>query len=292
AELEITSCWLVWGTYADDYFPMHYGRTRDPAGAKRFNARLSAFMPLDAAPAPPAENPVERGLADAWARTAGPMAPDARRRFRAAIEDMTASWLWELANQIENRIPDPVDYIEMRRKTFGSDLTMSLSRLRLCDAIPAELFQTRALRGIDNAAADYACLTNDIFSYQKEIEFEGELNNGVLVVQRFLDCNPAQAVGVVNDLMTARMQQFEHVVATELPGLVDDRALDRTARDQLRAYIVGLQHWMSGVLEWHRAVARYQEPELRGERRPRIHGRPGGQGTSAMRMAAQLRDKV
>ena len=42
---------------------------------------------------------------------------------------MTESWLWELANQIQNRIPDPVDYVEMRRKTFGSDLTMSLSRL-------------------------------------------------------------------------------------------------------------------------------------------------------------------
>jgi germacradienol/geosmin synthase len=292
AQLEITSCWLVWGTYADDYFPMFFGRTRDLAAAKLFNARLSAFMPVDGEAPPPASNPVEAGLADAWARTAGPMTPRARRLFRTAIEDMTASWLWELANQIENRIPDPVDYIEMRRKTFGSDLTMSLSRLSLGDAIPPALFQTRALRGIDNSAADYACLTNDVFSFQKEIEFEGELNNSVLVVQRFLDCDPAQAVGVVNDLMTARMQQFEHVVATELPGLLDDRGLDQAARDKLHEYIVGLQHWMSGVLEWHRAVARYQEPELRGERRPRVHGRPGGQGTSAMRVAALFRDKA
>jgi hypothetical protein len=46
--------------------------------------------------------------------------------FRRAITDMTASWIWELGNQAQNRIPDPIDYIEMRRKTFGSDLTMSL----------------------------------------------------------------------------------------------------------------------------------------------------------------------
>ena len=82
------------------------------------------------------------------------------------------------------------------------------------------------MRGLDNSAADYACLTNDIFSYQKEIEFEGELNNGVLVVQRFLDCDLEQAVDVVNDLMTARMQQFEHIVATELPALFDEFDLD------------------------------------------------------------------
>ena len=43
-----------------------------------------------------------------------------RRQFRTAVEDMTSSWLWELANQAQHRVPDPVDYIEMRRHTFGS----------------------------------------------------------------------------------------------------------------------------------------------------------------------------
>ena len=37
--------------------------------------------------------------------------PDARRgsrgSFRQAVEDMTESWLWELANQIQNRDPRP-----------------------------------------------------------------------------------------------------------------------------------------------------------------------------------------
>ena len=48
------------------------------------------------------------------------------------------------------------------------------------------------MRSLENAAADYACLTNDVFSYQKEIEFEGELHNGVLVVQNFLDVDYAE----------------------------------------------------------------------------------------------------
>ena len=291
AQLEVTSGWLVWGTYADDYFPRCYGRSRDVVGARLFHARLAAFMPTDGSPPPPATSPVERGLADLWARTAGAMAPGARRQFRQAIEDMTGSWLWELANQTQNRIPDPVDYIEMRRKTFGSELTMSLSRLSL--AIPAPVFQTRALRGIDASAADYACLTNDVFSYQKEIEFEGELHNAVLVVQRFLDCAPAAAIGVVNDLMTSRMQQFEHVVATELPGVLDTLALDRATRDQVAIYVTRLQDWMSGVLAWHQAVDRYKEHELRTPRRrgpAPTHLRGGG--NSAARLAATLRDRA
>jgi germacradienol/geosmin synthase len=69
------------------------------------------------------------------------------------------------------------------------------------------------MQGLAKSAQDYACLTNDIFSYQKEIEFEGELHNCVLVVERFLDCSKEQAVDVVRDLMSTRM---EHIVATEL----------------------------------------------------------------------------
>ena len=73
SELDLSTGWLTWGTYADDYFPVVFGRTRDMAGAKVFNERLSAFMPLDLGATPAPTNPVERGLADLWLRTAAPM---------------------------------------------------------------------------------------------------------------------------------------------------------------------------------------------------------------------------
>jgi germacradienol/geosmin synthase len=286
-ELDLTADWLVWGTYADDYFPTLYGHSRNMAGAKVFNARLSAFMPDDISTMVEVPtNPVERGLADLWARTAGPMTESARSQFRRAVQDMTESWLWELANQTQNRVPDPVDYIEMRRKTFGSDLTMSLSRMAQGDSIPAALFQTRPMRGLDDSAADYACFTNDVFSYQKEIEYEGELNNLVLVVQYFLEIEPTEAVQVVNNLMTARMQQFEHIVATELPALFDDFGLDEAVREKVMGYVEKLQQWMAGVLRWHIAVDRYKELELRKTPKPgRLYGVPRGLGTSALRLA-------
>jgi len=88
---------------------------------------LPAFMPLGPGATPLALNPVERGLADLWSRTVASMPESSRRTLRRSVLEMTGSWLWELANQIKNQIPDPVDYVEMRRKTFGADLTMSLS---------------------------------------------------------------------------------------------------------------------------------------------------------------------
>ncbi|MGW7019422.1 family 2 encapsulin nanocompartment cargo protein terpene cyclase [Streptomyces decoyicus] len=284
-QLDLGAAWLAWGTYADDYYPQVFGRTRDIASAKVCTERLSSFMPLDSpAETPEPVNAMERALGDLWTRTAGPMSPEARRSFREAIDTMTASWLWEIDNQILNRIPDPVDYIEMRRATFGSDLTMSLSRIGHGRQVPPEVYRSGPLRSLENAAADYACLMNDVFSYQKEIEYEGEVHNGILVVQNFFDCDYPTALNIIHDLMTSRMQEFQHVAAHELPVVYDDFDLSPEARKALDGYVHELENWMAGILTWHQGCLRYIEPELRHPTgSPGWLGAPDGLGTSAAR---------
>ncbi len=287
--VNLTTDWIVWGTYADDFFTAVYGRTRDMVGAKLFAARLATFMPVSDSPMPAAVSPAERGLADLWLRTTGPLPIKARQEIRKAVLDILESWLWELANQIQNRIPDPVDYIEMRRKTFGSELTTRLSQLAHRDSLPKEIYASGTMRGLEDTASDYAALANDIFSYQKEIEFDGEIHNCVLVLRQFLGCSSAQAVLLVNDLMTARMRQFEHILAAELPSLIAEFKLDAAGQKQLTGYIEGLQHWMSGILRWHASVDRYKESELRRAATPESAARkPSGIGTSAANFAARL----
>ncbi|WP_245930368.1 terpene synthase family protein [Allonocardiopsis opalescens] len=266
-ELKLSADWLAWGTYGDDYFPIVYGARRDLAAARACNRRLSLFMPLDGEPAPEPYGPIERGLADLWRRTAGPMNRRDRARFRLAVEDMTASWLWELDNQAMHRVPDPVDYIEMRRKTFGSDMTMSLAKLARANEVPEEVFGNRVVRELESSAQDYAIFTNDLFSYQKEVQFEGELHNMVLVVENYLGVDRRAAADVVADLMAARMRQFEHILANGLPDLFEDLDLDPAARGALSRHADELKDWMSGILQWHRAVSRYTEPEQRDRAR-------------------------
>ncbi|MFF3784569.1 germacradienol/geosmin synthase [Streptomyces sp. NPDC001933] len=286
-ELDLSSQWLTWGTYGDDWFPVVHGRARDLAGAKLANERLSLFMPLDGSGTPEPVNALERGLADLWARTSAPMDASGRSAFRKAVEDMTASWVWELANQVQNRIPDPVDYVEMRRMTFGSDLTMSLCRLGHGRKVPPEIYRSGPLRSLENAAADYACLLNDLFSYQKEIEFEGEVHNGVLVVQNFFGVDYPTGVAIVHDLMKSRLRQFLHVAAQELPVLYDDFGLDAEAREVLAGYVQELKHWIAGILIWHRDCRRYREQDLlRGTGTPWHLSGPTGLGVSAARVTA------
>ncbi|MFW6693245.1 terpene synthase family protein [Streptomyces sp. MAR4 CNX-425] len=288
-ELVLASLWLAWGTYGDDYYPAVFGRVHDLAGARASNDRLKRCMPVeDGAAAPPPANALERGLADLWRRTAGPMAPEQRARFRAAVDVMLDAWLWELSNQAQHRVPDPVDYVEMRRATFGSDMTKYLCRLRRGDAVPPEVYDSGPVAALENSAMDYACLLNDLFSYQKEIEYEGEIHNGVLVVQNFFDVGYADAVRIVHDLTTGRMRQFEHVLATGLPVLFEDLGASAGTRAAVEGYVRDLQNWMAGILNWHRHVRRYGAAELAEDAGgPGLPGGPpAGLGTAAARPAA------
>jgi germacradienol/geosmin synthase len=292
-QLNLSTDWLSWGTYGDDYFPIVFGATRDLSAAKLCSDRLSAFMPVDDdALVPDPTNQLERGLADLWRRTTEPMSTDARLKFRDTVEQMTASWVWELTNQAQNRIPDPIDYIEMRRRTFGSDMTASLARLAHPDTVPREIYQTRVMHELDTAAQDYACFTNDLFSYQKEIEFEGEVHNLVLVIENFLGVDRLRARDIVADLMKARMEEFEHIIAKDMPTMFDEHDLDEEVRTILTQHADDLKEWMSGILEWHRNCVRYTEPELLRLRDEPVTTAfsllPSGLGTSAARLPESM----
>ncbi|MFD6231193.1 germacradienol/geosmin synthase [Streptomyces sp. NPDC060232] len=261
--LALNACWLTWGTYGDDYYPVVFAQAKNLAAAKATTARLIAMIPVDHAEQPQPSTALERGLADLWVRTSAGMSVRQRAEFRATLVDMLESWLWEVDNAVLNRIPDPVDYAEMRRRTFGSRLTMYLCRLgHEGRGIPEEIYASGTIRSLENAVADAACLINDIYSYQKEVEFEGEVHNHILVTRNFFDIGYPEALHICHALMTQRTEEFEHIVATQLPVLYDDWKLDAGARAALDAYVQELKDWHAGVLNWHATIRRYRPEDL------------------------------
>jgi germacradienol/geosmin synthase len=294
-ELALSADWLTWGTYADDFYAATFGARRDVIGAKACAERLASFLPPCPALAGGAEthpapaSALERGLADLWRRTAGGVTARGRERVRDAVLAMIGSWVWEVGNLAVNRIPDPVDYVEMRRKTFGADLTMSLALLgpdnQGVDALPREINATRVVREMQTAAADYACFTNDLFSYQKEVQFEGDLHNMVVVVEQFLSVDRWTAADMVANLMNERMRQFERLLAEGLPALFEQHGLDTMARAALRRQALLLRDYTAGVLAWHRATARYADAELR-RRYLGFRLAPAGLGAGSARVPA------
>ena len=131
-------------------------------------------------------------------------------------------------------------------------------------------------------------LRNDLFSYQREVEDEGELSNGVLVLETFLDCTTQEAADAVNDLLTSRLQQFENTALTELPRSSPSTASTRRACAGVLAYVKGLQDWQSGGHEWHMRSSRYMnEGAAAAPARAALLGGPTGLGTSAARIGCR-----
>ncbi|MFF3019317.1 germacradienol/geosmin synthase [Streptomyces sp. NPDC057939] len=261
--LLLNSCWLTWGTYGDDYYPVVFGGAKNLSAAKATTARLVSMIPVDHAEQPPPVTAMERSLADLWVRTSSDMTPGVRAEFRATLVSMLESWVWEIENQILNRIPDPVDYAEMRRSTFGSHLTMYLCRLGLTGrGIPDDIYASGTIRSLENAAADVGCLINDIYSYQKELEVEGEVHNHLLVTRNFFDIGYPEALRICHSLMRQRVEEFQHIAANQLPLLYSDWKLDADARAGLDAYVGELGDWLAGILNWHEKCRRYREEDL------------------------------
>ncbi|MFD3541548.1 germacradienol/geosmin synthase [Streptomyces sp. NPDC058662] len=285
--LLLNACWLTWGTYGDDYYPVVFARAKDLGAAKATTARLLSMIPVDHAEQGTPVTAMERALADLWVRTSESMAPGVRAEFRATLVSMLESWLWEVENQIQNRIPDPVDYAEMRRHTFGSHLTMYLCRLGQAGrGIPDEIYASGTIRSLENAAADTACMINDIFSYQKEVEVEGEVHNYILVTRNFFDLDYPEALRICHSLMTRRTEEFEHIAAHQLPVLYDDWKLDAEARAGLDAYVGELRDWLSGILNWHQKCRRYRPEDLHALPDPLSTGVLGsGFGMAAARIS-------
>jgi germacradienol/geosmin synthase len=132
---------------------------------------------------------------------------------------------------------------------------------------------TRVVQEMQTAAADYACFTNDLFSYQKEVQFEGELHNMVVVTEQFLGVDRQSAAQVVANLMAERMKQFERLVADGLPAASEQQGLDAAAQAALRRRARLLRDYMAGVLAWHRATPRYTDTGLRAAYLTQVAGR-------------------
>lgn len=260
--LDLITDWYVWVFYFDDHFVELYKRNPDLAGAKEYLDRLPAFMPVEGPITAEPTNPVERGLADLWQRTVPARTADWRRRYAENTKHLLDESLWELSNISRNRLSNPIEYIEMRRKVGGAPWSANLVEHAVDSEVPAAIASARPMQVLRDTFSDAVHLRNDLFSYQREVQDEGELSNSVLVFEKFLDCSTQDAADTVNDLLTSRLHQFEHTALTEVPALLDENGVDPQGRLAVLGYVKGLQDWQSGGHEWHIRSSRYMNEGL------------------------------
>ena len=173
----------------------------------------------------------------------------------------------------------------MRRKVGGAPWSADLVEHAVFVEIPPEIAPTRPMRVLKDTFADGVHLRNDLFSYQRETEQEGEINNCVLVVERFLDVRPAagrQPRQRPPDLPAAPVR--EHLLHRAVIRCSRSTAWTRLTRENVLRYVKGLQDWQSGGHEWHMRSSRYMNKGSNGTQEQMLLGGPTGLGTAAARL--------
>ena len=284
-ELNLITDWYVWVFFFDDHFLEVYKRTGDQAGAKEYLRRLPMFMPIQLEEGHLAPvNAVERGLIDLWVRTVPSKSVDWRLRFFESTRNLLEESNWELSNINAKRVPNPIEYLEMRRKVGGAPWSADLVEHAVFVEIPSRIADTRPMRVVKETFRRRCSLAKrPVFSYQREIEEEGEMANGVLVMERFLHLETQKAANLVNDILTSRLQQFEKTTFTELPPLFEEYALHAAERNNVLSYIRGLQDWQAGGHEWHMRSSRYMNKGTQAQASSLFSG-PKGLGMAAARL--------
>ncbi|WP_409497308.1 hypothetical protein [Amycolatopsis sp. cmx-11-12] len=72
-----------------------------------------------------------------------------------------------------------------------------------------------------------------------------------------MDIPLREAVSVANNLVSARLRQFEYTSETELPEAAARLNLNDTERAELAKWVEGAKDYLSGILAWHIKAGRY-----------------------------------
>ncbi|MGW0519006.1 terpene synthase family protein [Crossiella sp. NPDC003009] len=255
--VELVAAWGVWASHYDDFIDDRFKRTRDLAGARSYVDRLMTFLPgkLSAMPAP--ADPVQAGLADLWTRMAPTLPPSGRAAYPGQLGEFLRGPLWEIHNVLLGRVPDPVDYLEMRRQTGGGMFAYGLAMAALGGDLPAAVREHRTMRALAEIFAEAPGIRNDVLSYDKEVR-AGDTHNAVLITQQFLGCDRGRATAIVNDLLTERIKQFQRLAAVDVPRLARELELDAIDRAALTGVVDALRDWLAGDHVWQSGSPRYR----------------------------------
>ncbi|USX52674.1 hypothetical protein [Lentzea sp. HUAS12] len=270
-DLKHINDWHTWGFYVTDAFQA-FLRSRDVAGGKAFVAGLKSVL-SGSAPM----NPAEKGLADLVSRsTLDSFDSEHLAEFLDAL-------LWELHNTAQGRVPDPIDLVEMRRRSIATELSAKLARGSVGAELPEELLRNSTMRALVDSFGDVPALRQEIVGFDRTYATGGSTTSAVLAVQQFFGCETQQAVSVVADLIAARLRQIGAIIG-ELPSLATEYGLDAEAKAGLHRYAEALKSWLAGELLWTRRSGRFTHSPA--PTRTSFH-RPTGLGTAALSVSSR-----
>ncbi|KAM6496752.1 Isoprenoid synthase domain containing protein [Amanita muscaria] len=155
----------------------------------------------------------------------------------------------EAADRVKNHTPSLSSYVVRRRDASGVKPCLHFIEFAGGFCLPEDVLQSEVMRSLEESAVDYIAWVNDLFSYNKEAG-AGHTYNLVTVVMKNNGCSLQDAIDCVGELCNSCIDRFERD-CRRLPSWGPE--ID----DLVAKYIIGLQDWMSSVVQWSFRSERY-----------------------------------
>ncbi|MFS2220987.1 terpene synthase family protein [Pantoea sp. B65] len=252
AELEQIINWINWLFILDDQLD----EPCDPSGADNALAMLTHLRQvIKSDGGATACRPLETAWQMLWQKLSAGMGQHAQQRFLLTIEQYLISLQQEITITAEGYIPDLLTFAEIRRNSGAAKTTLSINEYAYHRELPPAFCDSELYQIMTDATCDVIGMTNDIWSYAKEIAHPAN-NSYVVIFAHQTGCDITAAMILVNHLITSRVKCFLRA-RTKLPAFLHQLKLSAADRKFIQRYIAGMEHWMRGNLEWSAATPRY-----------------------------------
>ncbi|EMD34166.1 hypothetical protein CERSUDRAFT_98094 [Gelatoporia subvermispora B] len=176
--------------------------------------------------------------------------PGCHRRFLKHCEDYVEAVAKEAEYRECGLVLDTASFRDLRRENSAIRLCFGLFEFALGIDLPDTVFEDPVFMGLYWAAADMVCWANDVYSYNMEQAKGIGGNNIVTVLMQEEDIDVQAAADKVGVKFKVLMDRFLEL-KTSLPkwGPTVDAAV--------ASYVMAMEHWVIGNLEWSFETQRY-----------------------------------
>jgi hypothetical protein len=244
--LRLLMDWYVWLFAFDDGFCESDRMSRHTAMIARAVPELLRVLD-DLEPPQHLDNVFARVLLELKERIAVHAGGEQLDRLRSTTRDYIFAQVWEAANRESDVVPAPEDYLFMRRRTGAVYTVFALIDIAGGFSLTPVEWHHPDVWELTELANDLIVWDNDLFSYAKEQGHDRARHNlvNVLVVHRRCSVQEAlDEVARMHDRAVARMVELHTSAETwGSPAVLN--------------YILGLEHWVRGHIEYSRDSSRY-----------------------------------
>lgn len=251
--LLVAGAFSQWLFFLDDQYDDHPAIGRNPIAVRAIMERH--FETLSTGRLPPSPTPFARFTGYLRRRLDASCPAGWMQRFLRNVQAyLFDGSLRTVEHWAQDRVPSTDDYLGMRMHDSAVFPAVDMIEVAAGIRLSRDVLEHPSIVEMRQLTVRHTAYVNDLFSYQKEVLWNGTPCNLVRVLMHNESLGFEEAVGEIVAMVNRDVQRFVEL----------ERGLPRfepAIAHEVDAYLTGMKDWMRGNVEFSLASGRYRAPD-------------------------------